>query len=104
MKQADNSNAAMLAAIRAMVGQLAEGKKRDALVAVLDGNEPPKPDTLRQEVLSGAEAARVLGVTPRTVQMLAKSGTIQRAVLPGRVRGFGYTRASVEAVARGGAA
>ncbi len=98
MSQADK---AMLAALRAMAEQLTDETTRDALVAVLDGNELPKPDALRQEVLSGAEAARVLGVTSRTVQALAKAGAIARAVLPGRVRGFGYMRASVEALARG---
>lgn len=97
-----NNNTAMLGAISALVGQLSKGKTKDALEAALRGDELT-PGPLRQEVLSGAEAARVLGVTARTVQSLAASGAIARAVLPGRVRGFGYVRSSVERLAKGGA-
>lgn len=98
-----NNNTAMLGAISALVGQLEHGKTRAALEAVLRGEELT-PEPLRQEVLSGAEAARLLGVTTRTVQSLAAAGSIARAVLPGRVRGFGYVRSSVESLAKGGAA
>lgn len=98
-----NNNTAVLGAISALIGQLENGKTRAALEAVLRGEELT-PGPLRQEVLSGAEAARLLGVTPRTVQALAASGAIARAVLPGRVRGFGYVRSSVERLAKGGAA
>lgn len=97
-----NNNSAVLGAISALVGQLQDGKKRAALEAAMHG-EDTAPRPLRQEVLSGAEAARVLGVTARTVQSLAASGAIARAVLPGRVRGFGYVRSSVERLAKGGA-
>jgi excisionase family DNA binding protein len=100
-----SNDKSMLAAIRAMVGQLDEGKMRDTLEAVLRGDKPKQEeDKIRQEVVSGEEAARMLNCTRRTVQGLAKRGTIRRAVFPGRVRGFGYTRASVEALVAGGAA
>ncbi len=97
-----NNNTAVLGAISALVGQLENGRTRTVLEAALHG-EDTTPGPLRQEVLSGAEAARVLGVTTRTVQALAASGSIARAVLPGRVRGFGYVRSSVERLAKGGA-
>jgi hypothetical protein len=56
------------------------------------------PD-VRREVLSGAEAARMLGLSPRTIWTLAKQGHLVRVQLPGRKRSFGYSRASVEKLA-----
>lgn len=92
-------------AIGALVGQLENGTMRSRFEAVLRGEEPQQPDAIKQRVVSGDEAARILGMTRRSVTSLAKAGHIKRAVLPGRLRGFGYTRESVEAlaVAEGGA-
>lgn len=59
---------------------------------------------IRREVLTAAEAGKVLGLCPRTIWSLAKQGHLVRATLPGRKRAFGYSRASVEKLAamRGG--
>lgn len=92
----------MLAAIRAMVAQLAEGRTRDALEAVLDGRKPPRADAgeVRKMVVSGNEAAMMLGVARRTVQVWAKMGRIRRVKCKGSGKGFGYERESVERLAR----
>lgn len=92
----------MRAALYAMAGQLADEKMRDALWRVLSGEDPqPKAvadDAPRQQVLSGAEAAKILNLSRRTISALARSGTIKRASLPGRSRSCGYLRQSVEAL------
>jgi len=49
-------------------------------------------------VLSAVETARLLGVSRRTVAALAAEGHLKRAFLPGRVRPYGFHRASVEAL------
>ncbi len=54
---------------------------------------------IRREVLTAAEAGKVLGLSPRTIWSLAKQGHLVRAMLPGRKRAFGYSRASVEKLA-----
>lgn len=92
----------MLAAMVTMAGQIQDAKTRHAVSAALNGDEPRQDKAIRQEVVSGAEAARMLNVTRRTVQTMAKRGVIRRAVFPGRIRGFGYTRSSVEALISGG--
>lgn len=74
---------------------------RDKLEAVLNGEEPQQPDAIRQQVVSGDEAARILNLTRRSVQLLARAGNISKAFLPGRKRAFGYTRSSVELLAAG---
>lgn len=98
--KASKKDEAMLASIRAMAGMLDNGRMRDAIVRTLDGGdeaEAPKP--LRQEVLSGNQAAQVLGLTRRMVERLAKQGHIRRVKLPGRERSMGYSRRSVEELA-----
>lgn len=98
LSSADRS---MLTAMAAMAGQLQDARTRNAIAAVLNGSEPNKQDVIRQRVVSGKEAARILNLTKRSVQLLARAGTIKRAVLPGRSRGFGYLRDSVEELATG---
>lgn len=98
-----NADKSMIAAIHAMTAQIQDNKTRSALEGALRG-ESPKPkaeDTIRQEILSGRDAAKMLACTKRTVQMMAKRGAIQRVVFPGNRRGFGYTRASIEALVGG---
>jgi hypothetical protein len=92
----------MLAAVAAMVSQIQNNSIRERLERALRGEEAGAADELRQEVVSGLEAAKVLGCTVRTVQILAKRGSIQRIVLPGRLRGCGYSRKSVEALVTAG--
>lgn len=96
---AHNEDTAMLAAIGAMTAQVGNAKIRGRLEQALRGEEPARQkDELRQEVLSGDEAAKVLGVTRRTIQHLAKKGAIRRVTLPGSSKGCGYQRRSVEAL------
>ena len=91
----------MLQALRAMAGQIQDEKTRAAIEAALDGEKPRQPDIIKQQVVSGDEAAQILGLTRRSVQLLARAGTIAKAFLPGRRRAFGYVRESVEALAAG---
>ena len=46
-------------------------------------------------LLKRGEVAERLGVCPRTVDGLARSGALRRVVLPGRQRGAGYVEADV---------
>ena len=97
-----NADKSMVAAVRAMVGQIGDEKVREALRAALDGESVPrKVDTvLRKEVLSAADVATMLNCTRRTVGTLCRQGLI-RKVAPGRRRSLGYRRDSVEAFIRG---
>lgn len=100
-----NADRALIVAIWSMVGQIGDAKTKTRLEAALR-DEPmpppaPAPDTIKRMVLSGAEAAHVLGVTRRTVITLCNQGLLQRVVFPTRKRGFGYSRASVEALVAG---
>lgn len=46
-------------------------------------------------LLKRGEVAERLGVCPRTVDGLSRSGALRRVVLPGRQRGAGYVEADV---------
>ena len=98
-----NADKSMVAAVRAMVGQIGDEKVREALRAALDGESVPrKVDTvLRKEVLSAADVATMLNCTRRTVGTLCRQGLIRKVALPGRRRSLGYRRDSVEAFIRG---
>lgn len=98
----NGQDAGMVAAILAMAAQLKNVSLRDRIVNAARGQEEQeKPvDVVRTLVLSGAEAARVLSVSRRTVLTWAKQGLIEKAAIRGRSRGFGYTRESVERLAR----
>lgn len=99
-----NKDEALVAAVGAMLGQLDNDKIRERLERALKGEAEPRRDELRQEVVTGSEAARVLNCSVRHVQHLAARGAIKRVVEPGSSRGRGYVRRSVEALAQGGAA
>lgn len=105
MKTREN-DAAVVAAIGALLGQMSAGPVRDRLESAMRGETAKQPDALRQETLSGEEVARVLNCTRRTVVSLAREGVLARVKFPGRQRGAGYSRASVEKLleAKGGAA
>lgn len=87
---------AMLAAIRAMVGQLADEPTRNRILAAIDGEG--QPDEIRKEVLTPRETATVLGITTRRVRGLAAAGKL--AKVQWGERAFGYSRESVEALAK----
>ncbi len=53
---------------------------------------------VRKEILTGAETARMLGLSSRTVWNLVKQGALVRVRLPGRRRSCGISRASVESL------
>ena len=98
-----NADKSMIAAVRAMVGQIGDERTRDALKAALDGESVPRrvDVQLRKEVLSAADVAVMLNCTRRTVGNLCKQGLIRKVHLPGRRRSLGYRRDSVEAFIQG---
>lgn len=59
---------------------------------------PVEPDRL----LRPRECAARLGVTPRTVFNLIKTGALQRVVLPGRTRALGVRSSQIDALIAGG--
>ena len=104
LKQTDK---ALLAALLAMAGQVADENVRARVTSAIRGEEQkpaPVVDVIRQKVVTGDEAARILNCTRRTVVTLANSGAIRRALFPGRTKACGYLRESVEALVAGGAA
>lgn len=90
----------LLAAIRSLVEQLPDAGLRKRLEGVLDGKAPAEPE-VQKKVVSGDEAARILGSSRRLVQKLASQGKIKIVKLPGRQLALGYLRESVEALAAG---
>jgi len=97
----------LVASMFAIAAQLKNARMREAVLAALRGEEArAAKDTgpLRQEVLTGREAANMLGKSRRTVQKLASQGVIAKVTIPGGKIAFGYTRTSVEALLKGATA
>ena len=63
-------------------------------------NQPAevRPD----RVLRRGECARRLGVTPRTIDNLARTGALRRIRLPGRTRGAGFKESELDQLINGG--
>ena len=53
-------------------------------------------------LLKRLEAARRLGCCPRTVDSLARAGSLRRVLLPGRSRGAGFIEADITRLIEGG--
>ena len=90
----------MIAAVRLLVEQLPDAALRARIEDALDG-KPESAGEVRPEVLSGDDAATLLGCKRRTVQLLAAEGKIRVLQLPGRKLGCGYLRADIEALLAG---
>lgn len=86
-----------------MVAQMEAGAVKERLERAIRGEDDPEAGKIRQEVLSGSQAAEVLHCTTRHIQHLAQRGIIKRVVVPGSSRGCGYLRRSVEALVGVGA-
>ncbi len=99
MTQSSNLTASlpMIAAVRALVAQLPDPALRARIEDALDG-KPDAAGEVRPEVLSGDDAATILGCKRRCVQKLASEGRIRVLQLPGRKLGCGYLRADIEAL------
>lgn len=68
----------------------------DGIKAVLTAAKNPTGQTTRQLAIPSTEAAKLLGVTYRTVARLTKDGYLTPCYLPGRKRTFGVSWESVE--------
>lgn len=78
-------------------------EQRQQLIALLrDGKQtqkeaktgiPTKPLTVRRN-----EAARLLGIAPRTVDLWCAEGRLKKIVMKGRKRSCAITRASIDAL------
>src|SRR5271166_979426 len=78
-------------------------EKRARLLAMLRNgdDESPKPDAApvdRRRCIRRAEAAKLLAVTPRTMDKLAASGILKKLKLPGRTRSCGFLESDVLAL------
>lgn len=84
---------------------MTQGKIRKAIDAMLVADNPPPPMTQQADatkpIMSAREAARLLGLTTRTVRRLAKEGHITPLKLPGRKTAFGYDGDTVRALLSG---
>ena len=65
-------------------------------LAVLDGEETPRPIG---RVIRTTDAARILGVTTKSLRRWALLGALVPVQLPGQKLRTGYTEASVRALA-----
>lgn len=74
-------------------------RDRQALLRELTG----QPALIESErLLRPRTAAERLGVTPRTVFNLLKSGVLHRVILPGRKRALGVRESEISALVAGG--
>lgn len=71
------------------------GRKAAILAAIRDEQAPDQTRTRADRVLSIADAADALHVTPRTVFRLCAEGGLERVRLPGRTRGLGVLESSL---------
>lgn len=55
-----------------------------------------------EPIIKPKDAAKLLGVGVKTLERYGREGYLDRAKVPGRERGIGYTRASVMRWLRGG--
>ena len=70
--------------------------RADILAAIKNsGKTAARTAAPGNRVLKRREVAERLGVCPRTVDGLSRSGALRRVVLPGRQRGAGYAEADV---------
>ena len=70
--------------------------RADILAAIKNyGKTAARTAAPGNRVLKRREVAERLGVCPRTVDGLSRSGALRRVVLPGRQRGAGYVEADV---------
>ena len=71
--------------------------RADILAAIKNsGKTAARTAAPGNRVLKRREVAERLGVCPRTVDGLSRSGALRRVVLPGRQRGAGYLESDVE--------
>ena len=75
-------------------------KTRRAIAAIQAADAPPMTQQAdaTKPIMSAREAARLLGLTTRTVRRLAKEGHITPLKLPGRKTAFGYDGDTVRAL------
>mgnify|MGYP001768298195 CR=1 FL=1 len=70
--------------------------RADILAAIKNsGKTAARTAAPGNRVLKRREVAERLGVCPRTVDGLSRSGALRRVILPGRQRGAGYSEADV---------
>ncbi len=70
--------------------------RADILAAIKNsGKTAARTAAPGNRVLKRREVAERLGMCPRTVDGLARSGALRRVILPGRQRGAGYVEADV---------
>lgn len=74
------------------------------LKIVREGPAPEPPATIEARLLRRGEVARRLAVSLRTVDSLARTGTLKRIILPGRTRAAGFLESEVVRLLEGRAA
>lgn len=66
--------------------------------------QPPNAAARIGRVIRREEAGRLLGVSPKRVDQLARAGILKRIVVPGTSRSIGISEASIRAITEGSAA
>ncbi len=74
--------------------------ERSRLLALLRNGCQKEPSIMSSvpRLMRRREAAKLLGVTPRTVDNLAMAGALPRVKLPGRSRSVGFRESDVKAL------
>lgn len=91
-------SAANLQLARLAVDGLSAQDRTEFLRAYTNQPAEVRPD----RIVRRAECARRLGVTPRTIDNLARTGALKRVRLPGRTRGAGFKESDVAHLINGG--
>ena len=72
-----------------------------AVDAVLSGRASRAQQVPACKIIRRAEAARLLSVTPRTIDNLARTGALRRVRFPGRKLAAGFMASEVDALVSG---
>lgn len=87
-----------LALARFALAGLSKDEREVFIRELTNAPAPREPEKL----LKPRDAAARLGVTPRTVFNLIKSGALGRVILPGRTRGAGVRESELNRLITGG--
>lgn len=89
-------NASTFEAVKSLIktdGTLGSEERREILNAVKNHGKPAKAET--PHIVSRKQVAEILNRSPRSVDMLAAEGVIEKVKMPGRLRACGFRKSDI---------